>query len=68
MSALIILKVLSLLGIGVPKLPNKTKALKAQKKQEPSSVNIASKLLGRYTVGQEIGDGNFAVVRRCTDK
>lgn len=54
-------------GKSGPKLPNKTKALKLQRRQE-SALNISSNLLSRYIVGQEIGDGNFAVVRRCTDK
>lgn len=54
-------------GKGIPKLPNKTKALKPQKRQD-SSLNISNKILGRYSVGQIIGDGNFAVVRKCIDK
>ncbi|KAL1138811.1 hypothetical protein AAG570_008873 [Ranatra chinensis] len=55
------------LGRGVPKLPNKTKALKPSKRQEPA-LNLPSKVLSRYSVGQVIGDGNFAIVRRCVDK
>ncbi|BES93082.1 intracellular signal transduction [Nesidiocoris tenuis] len=54
-------------GRALPKLPNKTKALKVQKRQD-SSLNISSKVLNNYSVGQIIGDGNFAVVRKCVDK
>jgi len=55
------------LGRGVPKLPNKTKPVKGARRQD-SNPNIPSKVLSRYSVSQIIGDGNFAVVRRCFDK
>jgi len=56
-------------GHDVPKLPNKTKALKPVSiKRQESSLNIPSKVLNKYSIGQIIGDGNFAVVRKCTDK
>ncbi|KAK9498719.1 hypothetical protein O3M35_003292 [Rhynocoris fuscipes] len=54
-------------GKGVPKLPNKTKALKQPKRTE-STPSIPAKVLGKYIMGQVIGDGNFAVVRKCIDK
>lgn len=54
-------------GKGIPKLPNKTKALKEQKRPDSSS-NISSRVLAKYNVGQVIGDGNFAIVRKCTEK
>uniref|UniRef100_A0A1B6KKI1 non-specific serine/threonine protein kinase n=1 Tax=Graphocephala atropunctata TaxID=36148 RepID=A0A1B6KKI1_9HEMI len=55
------------LGRGVPKLPNKTKPVKGSRRENSNS-NIPSKVLSRYSVGLVIGDGNFAVVRRCFDK
>lgn len=55
------------LGRGVPKLPTKTKALKLPKRQD-SNPSIPNKVLNKYCVGLVIGDGNFAVVRRCFDK
>uniref|UniRef100_A0A1B6CC46 non-specific serine/threonine protein kinase n=1 Tax=Clastoptera arizonana TaxID=38151 RepID=A0A1B6CC46_9HEMI len=55
------------LGRGVPKLPTKTKAIKILKQQEYCS-SIPNKVLSKYSVGLIIGDGNFAVVRKCFDK
>ncbi|KAG8337205.1 Serine/threonine-protein kinase dclk1 [Homalodisca vitripennis] len=60
-------QVLLYLGRGVPKLPNKTKSVKGSRRQD-SNPSIPSKVLSRYSVGLIIGDGNFAVVRRCFDK
>ncbi|XP_022200292.1 serine/threonine-protein kinase GM11705-like isoform X2 [Nilaparvata lugens] len=56
------------LGRGVPKLPNKTKAFKVSKRQDSNNLSIPNKVLSKYSVGFVIGDGNFAVVRRCCDK
>ncbi|XP_075227515.1 serine/threonine-protein kinase GA29083 [Lycorma delicatula] len=55
------------LGRGIPKMPNKTKALKLSKRHD-SNPSIPNKVLSKYCVGLVIGDGNFAVVRRCFDK
>lgn len=55
------------LGRGVPKLPNKTKAIKGTKRLD-SIPSIPNKVLSKYSVGVVIGDGNFAVVRKCVDK
>ncbi|KAI5699537.1 hypothetical protein M8J75_004414 [Diaphorina citri] len=57
-------------GREVPKMPTKTSVARCAtatiKRRE--NLNIPSKLLQRYSVGQIIGDGNFAVVRQVYDK
>jgi hypothetical protein len=59
-----------LTGREVPKMPTKTSVARCAtatiKRRE--NLNIPSKLLQRYSVGQIIGDGNFAVVRQVYDK
>lgn len=58
-----------LTGKKVPKLPNTTKHIKINgvKKLEIMHA-IPNKVLCRYSIGQVIGEGNFAVVRKCFDK
>lgn len=54
----------------MPKMPVKTKASKSQS-QTLSGVadpNIPSALNQKYQVCENIGDGNFAQVRRCIDR
>lgn len=56
-------------GKKVPKLPNANKDMKTNglKKSDTLST-IPGKVLNRYSIGQVIGEGNFAVVRRCSDR
>ncbi|XP_050442455.1 serine/threonine-protein kinase GL21140 [Adelges cooleyi] len=49
-------------GRRVPRLPKTTKA------NRNITGSIPSKVLNRYTIGDRLGDGNFAVVYRCYDK
>lgn len=57
-------------GKKVPKLPITTKQIKTNgvKKSDSTLNAIPNKVLSRYSIGQVIGEGNFAVVRRCWDK
>ena len=54
----------------MPKMPVKTKSSQYTKLQESqeniSSIPTAIRL--KYQVGKIIGDGNFAVVRLCTER
>ncbi|XP_026809417.1 serine/threonine-protein kinase GE16371 [Rhopalosiphum maidis] len=49
-------------GKRVPQLPKTTKANRS------ITSSIPNKVLSRYTIGDRLGDGNFAVVYRCFDK
>lgn len=54
----------------MPKMPVKTKASKSHS-QTLSGVadpNIPTALNQKYQVCENIGDGNFAQVRRCIDR
>lgn len=57
-------------GMEVPKMPTRTNVSRCGtatiKRRE--TLNIPNKLLQRYSVGQILGDGNFAVVRQVYDK
>ncbi|KAL1455189.1 hypothetical protein WDU94_009300 [Cyamophila willieti] len=57
-------------GREVPKMPTKTNVVRCTtatiKRRE--NLNIPPKLMQRYSIGQIIGDGNFAVVRQIYDK
>lgn len=56
-------------GKKVPKLPNTSKEIKANGVKKSETMHaIPNKVLNRYSIGQVIGEGNFAVVRRCSDK
>ena len=56
----------------MPKMPAKTCKRSSSNKQvrtpSPSTVNLPMPLKLQYSLGQVIGDGNFAVVRQCTHK
>lgn len=50
----------------VPKMPMK-RALNSGDTREPEPV-LPSQIRLKYKIGKVIGDGNFAVVRRCSDR
>ncbi|KAJ9592621.1 hypothetical protein L9F63_015711, partial [Diploptera punctata] len=54
----------------MPKMPVKTKSSQYTKLQESqeSISNIPTAIRLKYQVGKIIGDGNFAVVRQCTER
>ena len=55
-------------GKKVPKLPNAIKDMRTNGSKKSDMNTIPSKVLSRYSIDQVIGERNFAVVGRCSDK
>lgn len=50
----------------LPKMPRKKAPPSAESRE--ADLNVPSQVRIKYKVGAMVGDGNFAVVRKCTDR
>lgn len=48
-------------------MPMKRSLIQSNENREPD-ITVPSQIRQRYKIGKIIGDGNYAIVRRCTDR